>query len=117
MYCIDFTEFSGSFNMLAYEHKTPCVVLKYKDSEFKNKKISNVRVAHFFKLTTYKLIVSGNFYWKINIKVNKTFKSNPSIIPFKYQKGTLNLIMKKNLFKTNLDAVGKEMLLISYKYI
>ena len=76
-----------------------------------------MRIARIFKLSTYKFIVSGNYYWKINIKTNKTYKSNPSIIPFKYQKGTLSLIMKKNLFKTNLDAVGKEMLIISYKYI
>ncbi len=117
MYCIDFTEFSGSFNMLAYDYKTPNIVLKYKDSEFKNKRVSNVKVVRLFKLSTYKIIVSGNYYWRINIKVNKTFKSNPSLIPFKYQKGTISLIMKKNVFKTNLDAVGKEILLISYKYI
>ena len=117
IYCIDFTEFSGRFNMLAYDYKTSDIVLKYKDSEFKNKKVSNVKIVRFFKLSSYKLIVSGNYYWKINIKVNKTFKSNPSLIPFKYQKGTINLIMKKNLFKTNLDAIGKEILLISYKYI
>lgn len=117
IYCIDFNEFSGCFNMVSYDRRTPNVILKYKDSIFKNKKLSNVRIVNLFKMTKYKLVVSGNYYWKINMSVNKTFKSNPSIIPFKYQKGNLRLIMKKSLFKTNLKALGKDMLLITYKYI
>lgn len=117
IYCIDFSEFSGSFSMISYDYKAPSVFLRYKDTEFSNKKPSNVRKAHIFKLSTYKLTISGNYYWKVNLSVNKTFKSNPSIIPFKYQKGSLSLIMKKNLFKTNLRANSKEMLIITYKYI
>lgn len=117
IYCIDFIDFSGTFNMVSYDGKTPNVILKYKDEIFKNKKISNVRDVQIFKLTKYKLTVSGNYYWKINMKVKKTHKSNPSIIPFKYQFGILSLTMKKNLFKTNLKAMSKDMLLITYKYI
>jgi hypothetical protein len=117
IYSIDFKEFSGSFTMTSYDHKSPYINLVYKDTEFKNKKISNVRVAKFFKLSTFKLIVSSNYYWKVNLKVNKVYKSNPSLIPFKYHKGQLTLQMKKNLFKTNLDAISHEMLLISYKYM
>jgi hypothetical protein len=103
--------------MTSYDHKSPYINLVYKDTEFKNKKLANVRVAKFFKLSTFKLIVSSNYYWKVNLKVNKVYKSNPSLIPFKYHKGQLTLQMKKNLFKTNLDAISQEMLLISYKYM
>ena len=117
IYCIDFAEFSGSFNMVSYNQRTPNIVLKYKDSIFENKKLSRVKIYYIFKMTKYKLTVSGKFYWKINMTVNKSYKSNPSIIPFKYQTGNLYLLMKKNLFKTNLKALGKEMLLITYKYI
>lgn len=117
IYSIDFVEFSGCFNMISHDYKVSNILLKYKDTEFKNKKIANMRNVALFKLSTYKFIISGNYYWKVNLKVNKTFKSNPATIPFKYQKGNLYLLMKKNLFKTNLKAIGKEMLLISYKYI
>ena len=117
IYCIDFLEFSGFFNMVSYNKKTPNIILKYKDSVYKNKKISNVRISKVFKITKYKLTVSGNYYWKINISPNKTYKSNPAVIPFKYQMGNLCLLMKKNLFKTNLKALGKDLLLITYKYI
>ena len=51
------------------------------------------------------------------IIIKEVYKSNPSLIPFKYHKGQLTLQMKKNLFKTNLDAISQEMLLISYKYM
>lgn len=117
VYSIDFLEFSGSFTMVAYDRKCPNIKLIYKDTEYKNKKIANVRDVKFFKLSTIKLIINANYYWKVNLKVQKVFKSNPAIIPFKYHKGQLMLKMKKNLFKTNLDAVCKEMLVISYKYI
>ena len=51
IYCIDFMDFSGCFNMVSYDGKTPNVILKYKDEIFKNKKVSNVRDAQIFKLT------------------------------------------------------------------
>lgn len=117
LYTIDFLEFSGSFNMLAYDRKVPNIHLKYKETDFINKKVLNNRYVNFFKMSTYKFIISGNYYWKINVKVKKTFKSNPSVIPFKYQKGVISLVMKKNLLKTNFKAIGNEMLLISYKYM
>lgn len=116
IYSIDFIEFSGVFNMIIYDEKTPHVLLRYKDNDYKNKKTSKVKKS-IFKFCTYKFKSSCSFYCKLKIKVNKTFKSNPAIIPFKYQKGVFSLIMKKNLFKTNLLASGKEILVISYKYI
>ena len=116
IYSIDFNEFSGNFNMVVYDKKTPHILLKYKDTDYRNKKQLAVRRS-FFKFCTYKFKVSGNFYCKLKIKINKTFKSNPAVIPFKYQKGMFSLIMKKNLFKKNLIATGKEILVIGYKYI
>lgn len=117
IYSIDFSEFSGSFTMVAYDRKCPNIKLIYKDTEFKNKKSANIKNVKFFKLSTVKLVVNANYYWKVNLKVQKVFRSSPAIIPFKYHKGQLILKMKKSLFKTNLDAIGKEMLLISYKYM
>ena len=103
--------------MVSYDQKTPNIILKYKDSVFKNKKQSNVRIIKLFKTSKYKLIVSGNYYWRINMSSIKTYKSNPSVIPFKYHKGNIRLVMKKSLFKTNLKALGSDMLMITYKYI
>lgn len=116
VYIIDFSEFVGCFSLMVYDRKTPSIFLKYKDQEISNKRIYSVRDCKFFKLYNYKLIISGNSYFKVRIKVGKIFKSNPGIIPFKYNKGTLYLTMKKHLFKTSLRATGNQTLLISYKY-
>lgn len=117
IYTIDFLEFNGCFNLVVYDKKTPNIYLRYKDLEIFNKRICSVKKHRIFKMSTYKLTISGNNFWKVNLKVNKSFKSNPSVIPFKYQKGILSLVMKKHIFKTSLRTMGNEMLLISYKYI
>lgn len=117
IYCLDFVDFSATFTMVCQDFKSPSIYLKYKDSEFKNKKIANVYEEKLLKLSTHKYIVRGQNYWRLNIKTNKKYKAESSIIPFKYQKGTIRLIMKKNLFKKNLNALGKEILFITYKYI
>lgn len=117
IYCLDFNEFSGIFTMVSQDFKSPSIYLKYKDSEFKNKKIASIYEEKILKMTTYKYIVRSSNYFRLNVKTNKTYKAFSSVIPFKYQKGTLRLVMKKNLFKKNLNAIGKEILFISYKYI
>lgn len=117
IYCLDFENFSATFTMIGHDYKSPSIYLKYKDSEFKNKKTANIYEEKILKLSKYKYIVRSSNYWRLNVRTNKTFKANSSIIPFKYQKGTLRLIMKKNLFKNNLNALGKEILFITYKYI
>ena len=38
IYSIDFKEFSGSFTMTSYDHKSPYINLVYKDTEFKKKR-------------------------------------------------------------------------------
>lgn len=116
IYALDFINFSGMFTMLMNDDKGINLSLSYKDEEFKNKKPLKVCNVEFFKLSNVKLKISGNYYWKVNISNNKTYRSNPSVIPFKYQKGTLKLEMKKNLFKTNLKAETNDVLLITYKF-
>ena len=116
IYTIDFENFNGSFNSLFHDEKGIYLNLMYKDEVFKNKKVLSVRKNDFFKLSNIKLKCSGHFLWTININQIKRFKSLPSIIPFKYVKCNTVLQMKKKLFKTDLKALSKENLLITYQF-
>ena len=99
VFCLDFNDFSGVFTMVSQDFKSPNIYLKYKDCEYKNKKTSTIYEEKILKMSTYKYIVRSSNYFKLNIKTNKTYKAESSIIPFKYQKGSIRLVMKKNLFK------------------
>lgn len=116
MYAIDFINFHGIFSFLSHDGKGITLNLSYKDEVFKNKKVLNVKKINLFKLSNVKLKCSGHCLWTINYNQVKVFKAMPSIIPFKYVKGNLILKMKKNLFKTDLNAMSKENLLITYQF-
>ena len=117
IYVIDFEEFSGMFSMTTNDIKVINVNLKYKDVEFKNKRVLYLKDVKFFKTSSIKLKASGHFYWQIKFKEKKSIKANASIIPFRYLKGSLSLVMKKKLFKDSLNALCKDALVICYKYI
>lgn len=116
LYTINFTDFNGLFSLLIHDDKCVNLNLEYKDEEFKNKKVLNIKSNKYLKLSDVKLRCSGNYLWKIKLNYNKSFKSNPSIIPFKYQRSTLKLQMKKKLFSTDLEANSKTTLVITYNY-
>lgn len=116
LYTIDFLNFNGAFNFLFHEGKGIHLKLTYKDEEYKNKKVLNVRKIIFFKMCNIKLKCSGHYLWSIKFNKTKVYKSLPSIIPFLYIKGNISLIMKKHLFQTDLIANSAENLLISYHF-
>ena len=116
-YVIDFEEFKGMFSVLCNDNKVISINLKYKDVEFKNKRVLYLNNVKIFKRASIKLKISGHFYWTIKFKENKNIKANPSIIPFKYSNGNLLLFMKKKLFKQNLKATCKNAFVISFQYL
>lgn len=116
LYAIDFLDFNGNFNFLLHEEKGINLNLSYKDENYLNKKTLNAKKIKVFKISNIKLKCSGHFLWTINIKQIKSFKAMPSIIPFKYVRCNILLRMKKKLFKTDLKAISKENLLITYQF-
>jgi hypothetical protein len=51
------------------------VNLKYKDVEFKNKRVLYLKDVKFFKTSSIKLKASGHFYWQIKFKEKKIIKA------------------------------------------
>ena len=116
LYSIDFIDFNGHFSFVSHDGKGMNLALSYKDEEYKNKKVLNIKQTRLFKFSDIKIKCSGHYLWTINVNNQKTFKSNPSIIPFKYIRSNLLIRMKKSLFNTDLKATSKDNLLITYKF-